>query len=178
MSEDVKLCAIVAMAKNRIIGGDNKLLWHLPEDLKHFKRTTMGKPLIMGRKTFESLPSILPGRPHIVISRSTPTQNTNPDALLPVLYYVKSIKEGISLAKKLAGENGQDEIFITGGGEIYKQTLPNIERLYLTIVHQDFEGDTVFPEIKWEDWQITSKTEYAVTDKHPAFVIYTLDKAQ
>lgn len=173
MSEDVKLCAIVAMAKNRIIGGDNKLLWHLPEDLKHFKRTTMGKPLIMGRKTFESLPGILPGRSHIIISRSAAPHTDNNQ-----VHYVRSIEGGITLGKELAQDAGQDEIFITGGGEIYRQTLPDIERLYLTTVDQDFEGDTVFPAINWDEWHITSKTEHAATDKHPAFVIYTLDKAQ
>ncbi len=169
-AQNIKLCAIVAMAENRVIGKDNSLIWHLPEDLKHFKRTTMGKPMIMGRKSFESLPGLLPGRPHIIISRS--------DTTFEGAHHVSSIEEGIALGRKIAEEAGQDEIFITGGGEIYKQTLPDIERLYLTIVHDEFEGDTYFPAINWDEWDITEDIEHEADEEksRPAFTIFTLDR--
>ena len=171
MDNKIKLCAIVAMAENNVIGGDNKLLWHLPEDLKHFKKTTMGKPLIMGRKTFESLPGVLPGRPHIVISRRDAPAHKHKN-----VHHAQSIEDGIQTAQNWAIENSANEIFITGGGEIYKQTLPSIERLYLTIVHQDFAGDTTFPHIDWSVWRTSDKTIHATTDTKLTFTIFTLDR--
>lgn len=169
----IKLSAIVAMAENRIIGRDNTLIWHLPEDLKHFKKTTMGKPMVMGRKSFESLPGILPGRAHVIITRTPPADDADKN-----LYYAPSIKEAVTKAERLATGQGQDEIFITGGGEIYKQTLSMLDRLYLTLVHQDYEGDTSFPKINWDDWDIvdTEEHEEDVAKKRPAFTIFTLDK--
>lgn len=182
----IKLCSIVAMAENRVIGKDNALLWHIPEDFKHFKATTMGKPMIMGRKTFESLPGMLPGRAHIVVSRSAGTQGTplgksNNDAHpSPNLHYVRSIEDGRALGEEIAAENGADEIFIIGGGEIYRQTLPLIDRLYLTIVHQDYEGDTFFPEFNWNDFTITREDRHdASSDSggdQPAFTFFTLER--
>lgn len=188
------LSSIVAMAENRVIGKDNALIWHISEDLKHFKRTTLGKPIIMGRKSYESLGKPLPGRANIVISRSfdqlpenAPTAtygtmesapaNTNETTESapppPMLYYMKSIESGIECAKDIAQKDGIDEIFITGGGEIYKQTMPLIDRLYLTIVHRDYEGDTLFPEFDWNEWNITAEVKH---DGDPAFTIYTLDR--
>ena len=164
------LSAIVAMAENRVIGGNNKLLWHLPEDLKHFKRTTMNKPMIMGRKSFESLPGVLPGRPHIVISRSAPQSSADN------VHYVSSIEAAIALA---SGMN-EEEIFICGGGEIYKQALPECDRLYLTIVHQDYKGDTQFPKINWDEWDVSDTAEHEEDEAKdlPAFTIFTLDRVK
>jgi len=163
------LSAIVAMAENRVIGKDNTLIWHLPADLKHFKATTMGKPLIMGRKSFESLPGMLPGRPHIVISRSQILAHESEN-----FYGVQSITDAIDLASTI----NQDEIFITGGGEIYKQTLDMLDKLYLTIVHKDYEGDTYFPKINWDNWDITDTVEHEAEEEkdNPAFTIMTLVK--
>lgn len=169
----VKLCAIVAMAQNNVIGANNQLLWHISEDLKHFKRVTMGKPLIMGRKTFESLPGVLPGRPHIVISRRGKSLESTANNQV---MYVPTIEHAIDIASTVAMNNGQDEVFIAGGGEIYRQALPDVARLYLTIVHQDFEGDTVFPEIDWEKWNIIKKTEYEAKGSDPAYTIYVMDR--
>ena len=168
-SKQPLLSAIVAMAENRIIGGDNKLLWHLPEDLKHFKTTTIGKPMIMGRKSFESLPGILPGRPHIVISRSMILAHDSDQ-----FHGVTSIDDAI----ELAGTFDADEILICGGGEIYKQTLPDVQRLYLTIVHQDYEGDTKFPKLNWDEWEIINTVEHDENEdkNRPAFTIFTLDR--
>lgn len=201
MVKNIKLCAIVAMAQNNVIGGANKLLWHIPEDLKHFKRTTMGKPLIMGRKTFESLPGILPGRAHIIVSRSgggvvknmqvnstitpalsndnsaSPQPNkTQPNKTPPDVQYVSSIKIAIDTARELAHGGGQCEIFIAGGGEIYRQTLGDVQRLYLTIVHRDYDGDTVFPDIDWAAWTIVSEDKYAGGAKAPAFTVYVMER--
>jgi len=158
-----RLSSIVAMAQNNVIGGDNKLLWHLSEDLKHFKRTTMGKPMIMGRKTFESFGGKpLPGRDHIVISRSPQPDQER-------VFWVTSIDEAIEKANALT----DDEIMICGGGEIYKQTLDTIDRLYLTVVGRDYEGDTTFPTLNWNGWV---KTEERPHDGDPSFTIYVLDR--
>lgn len=171
----IKLSAIVAMAENRIIGRDNTLIWHLPDDLKHFKKTTMGKPMIMGRKSFESLPGILPGRPHIIVTRK-PADDTPDESV----YYAASVEAAITKARALAEKEGLNEIFITGGGEIYKQTLPLVDRLYLTLVHQDYEGDTSFPKINWDDWDIADTEEFEEDEAkdRPAFTIFTLDRVK
>lgn len=166
---DIKLSAIVAMAENRVIGKDNTLLWHLPEDFKHFKRTTMGNPMIMGRKTFESLPGMLPGRPHIVITR-TPPQKEKEN-----LHYVTSLDDAISLGKQLTQKSKKHEVFVIGGGEIYKQCMSKLDRLYLTLVHNDYDGDTKFPEINWDEWNVENE-EHIEGD--PPFTIMTLNRKQ
>lgn len=147
------LSAIAAMAENRAIGGNNALLWHIPEDFKYFKNTTMGKPIIMGRKSFEALGKPLPGRPNIVISRKGGTDGAAKEGP----FYVETIEQGIKLGEKMAKDLGQNEIFITGGGEIYKQTLNKLDKLYLTIIHRDYEGDTFFPEFDRKDWSVISE---------------------
>lgn len=134
------LTHIAAMAKNRVIGKNNELPWRLPEDLKFFKEKTKGHILIMGRKTFESLPGHLPNRYHIVISRNdyaTDEQDVT---------FVKSVDEAIALAKKLTPKWGE-EVFITGGGEIYQQSLDRVHKIYLTVIEKDFEGDAFYPAL-------------------------------
>jgi dihydrofolate reductase len=131
---------IAAMAKNRVIGVDNKLPWNIPEDLQFFKEKTKGKILLMGRKTFESLPKPLPGRLHIVITRD---QNYKVEH--PLVHIVHTIDEAIKLAPSFF-PTYTDEVFIVGGGEIYKQTLDIANRIYLTVVEKDFAGDAIFPE--------------------------------
>lgn len=153
------------MAENHVIGKDNALLWHIPEDFRHFKRTTMGKPMIMGRKTFESLPGALKGRTHIVISRSG---FEHPDAVT-----APSLEAAIEMARGIAQNDNQDEVFIIGGGEIYKQSMNIIDRLYLTIVHQDYDGDTQFPEFNRNDWEIVSEEKH---EGNPAFTFYTMER--
>ena len=169
----IKLCSIAAMAENRVIGRDNKLIWHLPEDLKHFKRTTMGCPLIMGRKSFESLPGILPGRSHVVVSRSEPTP-----AMIGHndVYCVDSIEKAINRACILAHNAGKDKVFVAGGGELYKQTLDLVERMYLTVVHNDYEGDAYFPKLDWEEWKIRGTEEFDAEENknRPAFTMMEL----
>lgn len=136
----MRLSQISAMSKNRVIGINNQLPWHLPEDLQFFKDKTKGKIMIMGRKTFDSLPKPLPGRFHIVISRQK-LESTN-----PLVHYVENFLAAFQLAKSLQG-TWPEEVFIVGGGEIYRQTLPFADTLYLTIIEKDFEGDAYFPEL-------------------------------
>lgn len=136
----------VAVAKNNVIGKDNKLLWHVSEDLKRFKKNTSNKKMIMGRKTFESLPGILPDREHIVVTRDE-NFKVNSDK-------VTIVNDLNSLLKKYS--NCEDEIFVIGGAEIYKQLLPYTQKIYLTKIDETFEGDTYFPEINYDEF----KTEY------------------
>jgi dihydrofolate reductase len=187
--ENIKLCAIVAIAKNHVIGRDNAMIWHIPADLKHFKKTTLGRPIIMGRKSYESLGKPLPGRPNIVISRS---YKTLPDAPASTIhrsmeavahkiephnedgpFLCATIDEGIAAARDMARAKGLDEIFITGGGEIYKQTLPLCERLYLTVIERDYDGDTFFPEFDWDEWNIASQERH---EGEPPFTFFTLER--
>ncbi|MBM3114423.1 dihydrofolate reductase [Jeongeupia naejangsanensis] len=136
----MELAVIAAMAQNRIIGIDNKLPWHLPEDLKHFKALTMGAPMLMGRKTFESLPGLLPGRRHLVITRNTDWRADGAEAFT-------------SIDAALNACAGDEKAFVIGGGEIYRQALPLAKVLYLTEVALSPAGDATFPEIPTEEWR-------------------------
>lgn len=130
---------IVAVAENGVIGGGNSLLWHISEDLQRFKRITTGHPVVMGRKTFESLGRPLPNRRNVVITRSTEYKPEGVEV-------VHSLEEALTLFTP------DEEVFITGGGEIYRQALPVTDKLYITIVHRPYEGDTTFPEIDPTQW--------------------------
>lgn len=131
---------IAACSQNRVIGHEGKLPWHIPEDLKFFKDKTKGHILIMGRKTFESLGKALPKRYHIVISR-------DPNYTAPDIQVVQSYDQALELAKKELVNWGGEEVFVTGGGEIYKQTINQADKIYLTLIHQNYEGDAFYPEV-------------------------------
>lgn len=131
---------IVAIATNGVIGGDNKLLWHISEDLKNFKRITLGHPMIMGRKTFESFPKALPNRQNIVVTRNPAYTANGADVVL-------SLDEALKIASP------KDEIFIIGGGEIYRQAMPLADKLYITHVDLSPQGDTTFPDISSDEWR-------------------------
>lgn len=133
---------IAAMDRNRLIGNKNQLPWHLPADFAHFKSVTMGKPIIMGRKTFESIGRPLPGRSNIVLSR-------NPDIHYDGVVNVSSFDEAIAEA------GAAQEVMVIGGSSIYEMVLPRADRLYLTCVDAEFEGDAWFPEIDEKRWQET-----------------------
>ena len=149
------LAAIAAMSRNRVIGVNNKLPWHLPEDLKYFKEKTAGKILIMGRKTYESIGSKpLPKRFHFVVSRNSEYKSNH-----EMVKVVPSIEAAIEQAKKLIPQY-PEEVMICGGGEIYKQSLPFLNRLYLTVIEQDFNGDAYFPEFEQIGFKLKSKDEY------------------
>jgi dihydrofolate reductase len=137
----MKVSLIAAVAENGVIGRDNGLPWRLPEDLQYFKRVTLGKPIIMGRKTFESIGRALPGRVNIVISRHPATSSDN-------LRWVDSPDAALLLARQL----GADEAMIIGGEAIYRALLPGATRLYITEVHAAIEGDAFFPHYDPDDW--------------------------
>ena len=151
---------IVAMANNRAIGKDNQLLWHLPEDLKYFKRITMGKPIIMGRKTFESIGRPLPGRLNIVVTSQT-------DWSCSGVKVVHTVEEAIILADAQAYIDGADEIMIIGGAQLYETALPKADKLYITRVDADIEGDVYFPKIDLQKWQEVSREEFSAADNNP-----------
>jgi dihydrofolate reductase len=154
---------IAALAKNRAIGKNGQLLWHLPEDMRHFRETTRGKPVIMGRKTWESLPDSfrpLPGRHNIVVSR-------NPAYPAPGATLVGSLEEAI----RAAGETA--DVFVIGGAELYRQALPLATRLYLTEIAQDFTGDTFFPDLPPEDWEeVSRKAQQGTSGPAFSFAVY------
>lgn len=132
------------MAKNRVIGRDGQLPWHLPEDLRRFKQLTMGHHIVMGRKTWESLGRLLPGRQHVIVSRK-------PEYAVPGATVVGSIDAAIAACGK------DDEVFVIGGGEIYGLALPLAHRILLTEVEQDFAGDTWFPALPPGEWRATER---------------------
>ena len=147
-----KLSLIVAMDRNRLIGCDNQLPWRLPADLQHFKATTMGKPIVMGRKTWESLGRPLPGRTNIVITR-------NENYLAEGAVVVHSLQ--VALEKADA-----EEIMLIGGANLYAQALPQVDRLYLTRVDGSFEGDAWFPEISESEWLLSATEVHEPDEKN------------
>ena len=160
----MKLSVIVAMAANRVIGHENRLPWHLPADLQHFKATTLGKPVLMGRKTWESIGRPLPGRTNIVITRDT-------------AYTAEGCVVAHSLGEAIQAAGEAEEIMIIGGAELYRQALPQTDRLYLTLVHGDFEGDTRFPEWQQDEWRETARIDHGADDKNPhAYSFITLER--
>ena len=148
------LSIIVAMAKNRVIGRDNQLPWHLPADLRHFKQTTMGHPIIMGRKTYESIGRPLPGRQNIVITR-------NPDFQAEGCLVVHSLQEALAAVPEA------EEVFIIGGASLYREALPLADRIYLTLVDAEVEGDTFFPELDASEWQEVRRETFTPDEKNP-----------
>ena len=158
------LSLIAAVARNRIIGKDNQLLWHLPDDMRHFRETTHGKAVIMGRKTWESLPEKfrpLPGRNNIVVSR-------NPDYVASGATVATSLAEAVILAG-----NRENEVFVIGGADLYRQALPTADRLYLTEITADFAGDVFFPPLPPGEWKEISRSPLLQNDGlEYAFAIY------
>ena len=160
----MRIAMIAAMAKNRIIGADNDMPWHLPADLKHFKAITLGKAVIMGRKTYESIGRALPGRPNIVITSNT-------DYSLSDATVVDSPESAFEVAKALSPEGSDnDEIMIIGGGTIYQAFLDRADTLYLTHIDLAVDGDTKFPDYEAEaNWTETSREAHSADEKnaHP-----------
>jgi|TARA_B110000438_G_scaffold1442_2_gene1421 dihydrofolate reductase len=156
----MNLALICAMAENRTIGRNNRLPWKLPEDLKYFKRTTMGNSIIMGRKTWESIGRPLPGRTNIVISR-----DSNYEAEKAKV--VNSLGAAITLAENLAAIDGSKEAFIIGGAGLYKEALPLADRFHLTRVHAQVEGDTFLAEFNEDEWKEVSRKYFKKSDTNP-----------
>ena len=162
------ISVIAAVGNNNVLGKDNQITWHLPADLKYFKSVTQSHVVIMGRKTFKSMGKPLVNRINIVVTRQE-------DYAKDGIIVVGSVEE----AMKKAAEYDDDEVFIIGGGEIYRQSLPFTDRIYLTRIHAEYEGDTFFPEFSKDDWEVI-KEEYHEPDqknKHPyTFLVYQRNK--
>lgn len=149
------LTLVVAAARNNVIGKDNQLLWRLPNDTRYFKNVTWGMPVLMGRKTFESLGKALAGRTNIVLTRNSSWKAEGATT-------VKSLDDAIFLAKQMDVK----ELMVIGGGEIYKMAMPKASRIHLTRVEAEPEGDAWFPEIDPLTWKIVRKEDFQADDKH------------
>jgi len=162
-AESGEITLIAAASRNQVLGKDNKLIWHLPKDLKRFKALTSGHCVIMGRKTFESLPKALPNRTNIVLTRNTS-------------YQAKDALVAHSVLEALAYTKGDAQPYILGGGEIYSLFIPVAHKIELTRIHHDFEGDAYFPEIDPTQWTLVSREDHFIKDQHPydfSFLTYT-----
>jgi dihydrofolate reductase len=155
----MKLSLIVAVSENQVIGKDNDLVWHLPADMKYFKEKTTGHCIITGRKNYESIPAKfrpLPNRTNIVITRQK-------DYQAPGAIITDSLEKAVALSQELEKE----ETFIIGGGEIFKQSIKLVEKIYLTRVHAPFEGDVFFPELNYNEWKESFRQDCIADDKNP-----------
>ena len=148
------LSLIVAVSKNNVIGADNGLLWQMPADLKHFKAVTIGHSVIMGRKTYDSIGRPLPGRRNIIVTRQEKLKAAGCEE-------VNSLQDAVDLCSR------EQEVFIVGGGEVYKQAMHAADKIYLTRINGEFKGDTVFPEINFSEWRLTKYLKHHGDDKNP-----------
>jgi dihydrofolate reductase len=156
------LTFIVAIAENNVIGKDNKLIWHLPADLKFFKQTTLGHPIVMGRKTFDSIGKPLPGRRNIVLTRNRDFQHNG----VEVYYSPEELMNHLS---------DKEEVFVIGGAEVFRLLYPYTQKMVITRVHQSFEGDIFFPEFDMTGWKKTWSEKHSSDEKNPfdyTFEIY------
>ena len=149
----MKLSLIVAVSDNGVIGQEGELPWHLSSDLRRFKRLTMGHPILMGRKTYESIGRLLPGRITVVLSRQA-------------AYPAEGAIVAGSLDEALSRVSGDNEVFIIGGAELYRSTLQRVSRIYLTVVHAQVEGDTYFPEVDWTHWLPLEDVRFTADDNN------------
>ncbi len=153
------IALIVARTRNGVIGRDNTMPWHLPEDLRYFRRVTMGKPVIMGRNTWESLGKPLPGRDNIVITR-------NPDYYADGATVVNDLETALLVADSFASACGADEIMVIGGAQVYAEALPRVQRAYITEIDADIDGDAFFPPMAGQ-WSETAREAHAPCGKNP-----------
>jgi dihydrofolate reductase len=150
-SRQIPIALIVCMARNRVIGRDRRMPWRMPSDMKHFKALTMGKPVVMGRATFDSIGRALPGRPSFVVSRQQGLDR-------PGAVVLPDLGSAILAARSVAESSGASEIMVLGGGEIYRQALALAERIYMTVLDVELAGDTQFPELSDQQWKVQSRT--------------------
>ncbi|MBI6851727.1 dihydrofolate reductase [Pseudomonas cichorii] len=162
MKKHLPLSLIAALGENRVIGVDNSMPWHLPGDFKYFKATTLGKPIIMGRKTWDSLGRPLPGRLNLVVSRQADLQLEGAEVFA-------SLEAAVVRAEQWAQEQGVDEVMLIGGAQLYAQGLPDADRLYLTRVALSPEGDAWFPEFDAAEWALVSESPNPAQDDKPAY---------
>jgi dihydrofolate reductase len=163
MKTHLPLSLIAALGENRVIGVDNSMPWHLPGDFKYFKATTLGKPIIMGRKTWDSLGRPLPGRLNLVVSRQNGLQLEGAEVF-------SSLETARERAEQWAREQGVHEVMLIGGAQLYTQALPQADRLYLTRVALSPEGDAWFPEFDTAQWKLVSSLENPAVEDKPAYV--------
>lgn len=169
MKNSLPLCLIAALAENRVIGRDNQLPWHLPADLKHFKALTLGKPIIMGRKTWDSLGRPLPGRLNLVVSRQ-------PGLQLEGAEVFTSLAAALERAEAWAREEDAEELMLIGGAQLYELGLAQADRLYLTRVGISPQGDAYFPEVTEADWHLSSAIEHPEGLETPGYVFEVWDR--
>jgi len=166
----VKLSMIVALGRNRVIGIDNVMPWHIPADLRYFKATTLGKPIVMGRKTLQSIGKPLPGRPNVVVTRDR-------GFFIEGATIVADLDEALAVAENKATEIGAEEIMIIGGGQIYEQLIDRVECLYLTEIDLAPEGHAFFPDFRAvAEWKEVWREHHPKEGDQPAFDFVTLDR--
>lgn len=170
MSKEIKVAIVVAVAENGVIGRNNALPWRLPKDLAYFKRVTYGHPVVMGRKTFESIGRPLPGRTNIVVSR-------NKDWMAEGVVLVHSLENALQKATEIASADNVEQVMVIGGAEFYRQTLPIAGRLYFTEVHAAVDGDAFFPDFDRSLWQVEVTERYEADAKNPyAYSFVVMDR--
>lgn len=158
---EIEIAQIVACAENGVIGVDGDLPWSLPDDLKHFMRSTKGHAIIMGRKTFESLPKALDGRTNIVVSRSMAKEGVGENVMV-----ARSLDEAIAMGLHESARLGRTTLWVAGGGEIYRESLEWTYRVVRTRVHMEVEGDTRYPELDEGAWSLVSSEAHGVDERH------------
>ena len=171
MQDLLPVSLIVAATRNQVIGLDNQMPWHLPDDLRYFKQRTLGKPIIMGRKTWESLGRPLPGRLNIVISRQT-------DTVLEGAEVFADLEAAIQRGQEWAAQQGVAEVMVIGGGQIYQQALRLAQRVYLTRIELELEGDTFFPVLAAQQWQQVDAQAHPAQDQEPAYTFEVWQRTQ
>ena len=160
-----RIAIVAAVARNRVIGRGNALPWRLPDDLRHFKRLTLGRPIVMGRRTWESLPGVLPQRRHVVVTR-------DPAYSAPGADVVHSLEDAVAAV-------GGEEVLVVGGAELYALALPLAQRLYLTLVEADIEGDALFPMLDPAQWREVAREPHPADDRHAyPFSFVTLERVE
>jgi dihydrofolate reductase len=165
-----KVSLIAAVAENGVIGKGGQLPWHIKSEFRYFRDTTIGKPIVMGRRSFESLGKPLPKRANIIVTR-------DPEFKVEGAIVTHSLEDGIRIAQDIAQKDGVDEIFIGGGSEIYRLSLPGADRLYLTEVHMTPEGDTLFPAFDRSEWQEVKREFHKAGDGETAdYTITVLER--
>lgn len=171
MQDSLPVSLIVATTRNQVIGRDNQMPWHLPADLRYFKQRTLGKPIIMGRKTWESLGRPLPGRLNIVISRQA-------DVELEGAEVFADLTAAIQRGQEWAKQQGVAEVMVIGGGQIYQQALAFAQRVYLTRIELELEGDAFFPVLDTQQWQQVEAQAHPAQDKEPGYTFEVWQRTQ
>ena len=162
MTHSMPVSLIVAATRNQVIGRDNQMPWHLPDDLRYFKQRTLGKPIIMGRKTWQSLGRPLPGRLNIVVTRQQGVDFAGAEVF-------SDLEAALQRGREWAVQQGVDEVMLIGGGQLYKQALPLAQRVYLTRIELELEGDTFFPVLDSREWHKIDAQIHSAANGQPGY---------